>query len=95
LSDQFYDMLGRHFPNQFMFYFTIFMGNYVTLGDNTAPGDLRMACLKVKGNPICSFADNFQMAFYCASQHAIILIVMKCLPGDKFPDCLSGIPHVP
>ncbi len=62
--DQFANMYGCHFPNQLMFNFAIFMGNHVALGDYAAPGDIRMVCLKVRGNTVGSFTDDLQMAFH-------------------------------
>lgn len=60
--------------------FPIFMSNHMALTDYTTPGDFWMICLEVKGNPIGSFTDNLQMALHRASQHALLLIVMKGFP---------------
>ncbi len=78
-----------------MFNFSVFVSNHVSLGNNATPGNYRMFFLEVKGNPICSFTDYFQMAFHCTPEHPILLIMIKGFLGDKFLYGFGRIPYIP
>ena len=62
---------------------TVVVGEDMSLADDTIPGYRRVIATEFWREPPCCLANDLDMPFHRASEHAIRIVILKCPVGHE------------
>lgn len=90
LDNQLRDSDGCHFPDSLMIDVAVFVGQHVPLGNDAAPWDFRVSCLKSLRDFSCRFTKDFNRPFHSQLAQPILPVLFPSYRSDKTLDVLGG-----